>query len=95
MEWIVIYAATQVYSLPIDSLEVEMQTDSDDSVLFGTTGGAAGYSEVRCWVRVCSSATEEELMKVVDEGDKHSLYLDTFPRDVRCLRQVEIIQNQE
>lgn len=46
-------------------------------------------------MRGCSSATEEELMKVFDEGDRHSPYLDTFSRDVRCVRQLEINQNQE
>jgi uncharacterized OsmC-like protein len=81
--------------VPIDSLEVEVQADSDDGVLFGTADGSAGYSEVRYCVRVCSSATEEELMKVFDEGDKHSPYLDIFSRNVRCVRQVEINQNQE
>jgi len=33
-------------------------------------------------------------MKVFAEGDRHSPYLDTFSRDVRWVRQVEIIQNQ-
>jgi hypothetical protein len=58
-------------------------------------GGPAGYSEVRYRVRVCSSAAERELMKVFEKGDKHSPYLDIFSRDVRCVRQLEINQNQE
>lgn len=58
-------------------------------------GGPAGYSEVRYCVRVCSSAAERELIKVFDEGDKHSPYLDIFSRDARCVRQLEIKQNQE
>ena len=80
--------------VPIDSLEVEVQADSDDGVLFGTADGSAGYSQVRYCVRVCSNATEEELMKVFDEGDQHSPYLDIFSRDVRCVRQIEINQNR-
>lgn len=80
--------------VPIDSLEVEVQADSDDGVLFGTADGSAGYSEVRYCVRVCSNATEEELMKVFDEGDQHSPYLDIFSRDVSCVRQIEINQNR-
>ena len=81
--------------VPIDSIEVEVQTDSDDGVLFGTSDAHAGYSEVRYCVRVCSNATEEELIKVFDEGDRHSPYLDTFSRGIRCVRQVEIKQNQK
>jgi hypothetical protein len=33
-------------------------------------------------------------MKVFDEGDQHSPYLDIFSRDVHCVRQIEINQNR-
>jgi uncharacterized OsmC-like protein len=75
----------------IDSLEVEIQADSDDGVLFGVSDAPPGYSEVRYCVRVQSSASEEEIVKVLDAGDRHSPYLDIFTRAIPCQRQVEIV----
>lgn len=76
----------------IDSLEVEIQADSDDGVLFGTSDAPPGYTEVRYCVRVQSTASEEDIFKVLDAGDKHDPYLDIFTRAIPCKRQVEIIQ---
>ncbi len=77
--------------VPIDSLEVEIQADSDDGVLFGTSDNRPGYSEVRYCVRVQSSAPEEDLFRVFDEGDRHSPYLDIFANPVACNRRIEIV----
>lgn len=76
--------------VPIDSLEVEIQADSDDGVLFGSSGAPPGYTEVRYCVRVQSSASEEEILRVLDEGDRHDPYLDIFSRAIPCKRRVEI-----
>jgi len=78
--------------VPVDSLEVEIQADSDDGVLFGTSDAPPGYTEVRYCVRVQSSATEEEIFKVLDAGDRHDPYLDIFTRAIPCKRQVEIVR---
>ena len=80
--------------VPIDSLEVEIQADSDDGALFGTSEAPPGYSEVRYYVRVQSSASEEEIFKVLDAGDKHDPYLDIFSRAIPCKRQVEIVRTE-
>ena len=77
--------------VPIDSLEVEIQADSDDGALFGTHDAPPGYTEVRYCVRVQSTASEEEIFKVLDAGDKHDPYLDIFTRAIPCKRQVEIL----
>ena len=79
--------------VPVDSLEVEIQADSDDGVLFGVSDAPPGYTEVRYRVRVQSSASEEEIIRVLDAGDQHGPYLDIFTRAVPCKRQVEIIQS--
>jgi uncharacterized OsmC-like protein len=79
--------------VPIDSLEVEIQADSDDGALFGASDAPPGYTEVRYCVRVQSSATEEEILKVLDAGDSHDPYLDIFTRAIPCKRQVEIVRN--
>lgn len=77
--------------VPIDNLEVEIQADSDDGALFGTPDAPPGYTEVRYCVRVQSTASEEEIFKVLDAGDKHDPYPDIFTRAISCKRQVEIL----
>ncbi len=81
--------------VPIESLEVEIQADSDDGVLFGVSDAPPGYTEVRYSVRVQSGASEEDIFKVLDAGDKHGPYLDIFTRAVPCKRQVEIVRGEE
>lgn len=78
--------------ISIDSLEIEVQADSDDGAMFGTSNSPAGYSEVRYCVRIASSASDEEIQKVLDEGDKHDPYLDIFSRAIPCKRKIEIIR---
>jgi len=83
------YAAKM--GVPIESLEVQVEADFNDGALFGVIDDIdPGYSEVRYTVTVVSSAPKEEVMKVIDEGDKHSPYLDVFSRGQKCIRQVQI-----
>jgi uncharacterized OsmC-like protein len=76
--------------LVIDALEVEVEADYDDGALFGTVDKPPGYSEIRCIVRVRSSAPEAEILKVLDDADRHSPYLDVFTRAQKVVRRVEI-----
>ena len=77
--------------VPINSLEVEIEADYDDGALFGTVEGVPpGYLEVRCSVTVDSEAPEEDIMRVLNEADEHSPYLDVFSRAQKCIRQVHI-----
>lgn len=79
----------------IHSLEVEVQADYDDGALFGTSPGVPpGYLEVRYSVTVDSEASEEEILKVIEESDKHSPYLDVFSRAQKCVRTVHFISTK-
>jgi len=79
-------------NVPINSLEVEVQADYDDGALFGTSLNIPpGYLEVRYSVTVDSEATEEEVMRVLDEADKSSPYLDVFSRGQKCVRKVYLV----
>ncbi|SMO53352.1 OsmC family protein [Solitalea koreensis] len=77
--------------IAIISIEVEVQADYDDGALFGTSDIPAGYSEVRYKVIIKSNASETDILKVLNEGDAHSPYLDVFSRAQKCLREVVII----
>jgi uncharacterized OsmC-like protein len=76
--------------VPIAQVEVEVQADYDDGALFGVTDEAPGYSEVRYVVSITTNAPEADVMRVLDEADLHSPYLDVFRRAQRCTRSVRI-----
>lgn len=78
-------------NVPVSNLEVEVQADYDDGALLGTADVAPGYSEVRYTVTIESEAGEEDILKMLDEADKHSPYLDVFSRGQNCKRQVRIV----
>lgn len=77
--------------VPVRSLEVEVQADYDDGVLLGVATGPAGYSEVRYLVTVETDAPEADVIRVLDDADAHSPYLDVFSRAQRCERRVSIV----
>jgi uncharacterized OsmC-like protein len=76
--------------VPIRALEVEIQADYDDGALFGVSDSPPGYLDVRYIVTVESSAPEADVLRVIDEGDAHSPYLDVFSRAQKCTRTVRI-----
>ncbi len=80
--------------VPIAKLEVEVEADYDDGALFGVTDVPPGYLEVRYTVTVESSAPRTDVLRVLDEGDKHSPYLDVFSRSQKCVREVKILSHQ-
>jgi uncharacterized OsmC-like protein len=80
--------------VPITSLEVEVQADYDDGALFGVGDLPPGYVEVRYTVTIESPAAEQEVMRVIEEGDVHSPYLDIFSRAQRCVRDVKILSTK-
>jgi uncharacterized OsmC-like protein len=82
--------------VPMAAIAVEVQADYDDGALFGTTENVPpGYLEVRYTVSVDSDATEEEILRVLDESDLHSPYLDVFSRAQTCIRTVQIVSSKK
>lgn len=80
--------------VPVTDLKVEIQADSDDGGLFGTADIAPGYAQVRYCVTVESSASEEAVIAVLDEAERHSPWLDVFTRPVDCRRQVRLVASE-
>jgi uncharacterized OsmC-like protein len=82
--------------VPITSLEVEVQADFDDGVLLGVHHEVPpGYTEVRYTVTIESEAPEQDILRVIEEGDTHSPYLDVFARAQTCKRNVKIVSPQQ
>ena len=71
-------------------LEVEVQADYDSGGYHGLPDVAAGYSQVRYIVAVESDASEADVLRVLDEADAHSPYLDIFTRAIDVRRDVRI-----
>ena len=83
-------------SIPIKNLEVEVQADFDDGALLGTADKniPPGYLEVRYTITIESDAPEETIMQMLDDGDKHSPYLDVFSRAQKCVRKINIVSTK-
>ena len=77
-------------NIPISLLEVEVQADYDDGALLGTSNVAPGYSEIRYTVNIESDAPEEDVLRMINDADIHSPYLDVFTRGQHCKRDVRI-----
>jgi len=76
--------------IDIQSLHVEVQADFDDGAMFGTSDAAPGYSEVRYAVKIQSGSDEAAIIRLLDEAERHSPYLDVFTRPQRVVRRIEI-----
>jgi hypothetical protein len=72
------------------SLEVAVEADYNHNGLFGTADVSPGYSEVRYKVSIESEAAEEEILRMLDDADKHSPYLFIFAGNQHCKREVTI-----
>ncbi|HEV8283202.1 MAG TPA: OsmC family protein [Chitinophagaceae bacterium] len=78
-------------NIEVSSLEVEVQTDYNQGGLMGTADVPPGYSEVRYKVTIESEAAEEDILKMLDDADLHSPYLDIFSGAQTCKREVSIV----
>ena len=78
-------------NIAVNALEVEVEADYDDGALLGTSNVAPGYLEVRYTVTIESDASEEDILKMIEDADEHSPYLDVFSRGQNCKREVHII----
>lgn len=81
------------YEVPMSNIEVEVHTDVDERGRFGSHDELPpGYHKVRYVVRLESTASEEDVMKVLDMADRHSPYYDNWNRALDLERKVEIVR---
>jgi uncharacterized OsmC-like protein len=76
--------------ISLRSLEVEVQADYDARGQYGVDGVRAGYREIRYVVKVSSDAPEGEILRMLDEADAHSPYLDVFTHAQAVRREVRL-----
>lgn len=80
-----------VLEIPIDKIEVDVESDFDARASFGLDDdNPPGFKELRYHVYIESTASEEEIRRVIEETDKHSPVLDDFKRAIPVKREVTI-----
>ena len=76
--------------IPLSDIEVEVRTDYDAAAEYGIGDCPPGYTQVRYVVRIETEAAEEDVVRLLDEADSHSPWLDVFERPIEVRREVEI-----
>lgn len=76
--------------IPLDKVEIEIESDFDARGMFGIDDRPPGFEELRYKVNIESSASEEKIMGVIEEADKHSPVLDDFSRAIPVEREIVI-----
>lgn len=80
-----------VLEIPIDKIEVDVESDLDARGMLYIDDRPPGFVALRYKVYIESPAPEDEIMRVIEETDKHSPVLDDFRRAIPVKREVEIL----
>lgn len=83
-----------IMDVPIESIEVEVESDMDARGMLAVDDRSPGFKELRYKVYIESPAGEEEIMKVINKADKHSPVLDDFKRAIPVKREVTLAKRQ-
>jgi uncharacterized OsmC-like protein len=77
--------------IPIDALSIEVQADYDARGELGVEDSVPpGYTELRYIVSVESTASESEIMRLLDTADRYSSWRDDLTRSVPVRREVRL-----
>lgn len=79
-----------VLGIPINRIEVNVESDIDVRGMLYINDEPPGFDALRYKVYIESTASEEEVMQVIEETDRHSPVLDDFRRAIPVERDVTI-----
>lgn len=79
-----------VMEIPIDSIEVQVESDFDARGQFGLTDNPPGFKALRYRVIIESPAPETEVREMIDKADARSPVLDDFKRPLPIERKIDI-----
>lgn len=79
-----------VMGVPVNSIEIEVESDLDARGMLAIDDRPPGFKELRYKVTIQSEASEEEVLKVIEKADQHSPVLDDFKRAIPVKREVTI-----
>ena len=81
--------------VPIDALTIEVHADYDVRGELGVEEKVTpGYTAMRYVVHIESSASEKDVMRLIDTADKYSSWRDDIMRAVPLTREVHITSPQ-
>lgn len=80
--------------IPIENIEVEVESDLDARGQFGITDIAPGFKELRYTVSIESPASEAKIVELIEKADAHSPVLDDFKRPIPVKREINIKSNE-
>lgn len=85
------YATWAAYlEVPVDNIEVEVESDFDARGQFALSDDPPGFKELRYRVTIESPAPEESIRELIEKADAHSPVLDDFRRPIPVERKVNI-----
>ena len=84
-----------VLDVLIDGIEVDVEAEVDARGAYGMDGIEPGYKGLKYKVYIESQASEEEIMKVIEEADKCSPILADFRKPIRIERNINIAETDE
>ena len=76
--------------VPLDAVQVEVETDFDARGELGMGDVPPGYTEVRYLVSIESPAPREQLDELLSLAERHSPYLDVFGRAMALSRALRL-----
>lgn len=76
--------------IPIDSIEVDIESDFDARGQFGVGEDPPGFKELRYKVSIESPASEDKIRELIEKADAHSPVLDDFRRPIPIKREINI-----
>ncbi|MDX1618883.1 MAG: OsmC family protein [Balneolaceae bacterium] len=79
-----------VLGIPVDKIEVDVESDFDARGMLYLDDRPPGFDLLRYKVRIESPAPREQVMRLIEETDRHSPVLDDFRRALPVEREVDI-----
>ncbi len=76
--------------IPIESIEVDIQSDFDARGQFGIGNYSPGFKELQYEVSIESPASKDDIRKLIKKADAHSPVLDDFKRPIPVKRSINI-----
>ncbi len=78
--------------VPIESVDIEIHADFDVRGQHGAEGIPPGFSEIRYHVRIASSASEDDVRRVIEQADRTSMVGDVFRRAHTLVCELEVVK---
>lgn len=79
-----------VLGIPVDKIEVDVESQFDARSMLYIDDRPPGFEAIRYKVYIEGPSPKDEIMRIIDDTDKHSPVLDDFRRPIPVEREVEI-----